>query len=485
MSKEKAILSKKDEKFRKFALEGNMWLVILQVGLPLAMYQELTQLFRILDSMMASHISAESVSAVAYLSQINMMLSAVGGGLAIGGSLRISQAYGAGDYELVRKRVSSLFGLCSILGVCVLVFLLPFTKSILKLANTPQELIDIGNRYFQVYLMNLVVTFLNNVYIAVERARGNSKRILYLNVAVILVKLTLTAFFVYVLESGITMIAVATLISQSILFFVAVHNLNQKGNAFSFSLKQMTFHDGVTVPMLQTSVPVIVEKTSFSLGKVMINSMSGMYGALTVGALGISNSIGGLTTMPQNGFQEGGAAIISQNLGAGKTDRALEAFRKVLLVNVGVGIIGFVLSRVFLNQLSTLFASSTVGMNEEFKQMIEVIYRFESLGGCIPLGINTSIVALLLGFGYTKHTLFINFCRIFAFRIPVLWGLQTFSNLGNESVGIVMLVSNVLVTLLSIMIAVIVIRRICKEKQILFLRSGKVRPINENQDSYT
>ena len=35
-----------------------------------------------------------------------------------------------------------------------------------------------------------------------------------------------------------------------------------------------------------------------------------------VGAMGVSNNLGGITTNPQNGFQEGAASIISQNLGA-------------------------------------------------------------------------------------------------------------------------------------------------------------------------
>ena len=90
----KANLSAKDEKFRNFSLNDNMWKVVLYVGTPLALYQSLNQLFKIFDSMMAAHISANSVSAVAYLSQINMMLSALGGGLAIGSSLKISEAYG-------------------------------------------------------------------------------------------------------------------------------------------------------------------------------------------------------------------------------------------------------------------------------------------------------------------------------------------------------------------------------------------------------
>ena len=83
----KASLSAKDEKFRDFALHGPMHQVVFYVCVPLALYQSLNQLFKILDTMMASHISSTAVSAVAYLSQINMMLSALGGGLAIGASI--------------------------------------------------------------------------------------------------------------------------------------------------------------------------------------------------------------------------------------------------------------------------------------------------------------------------------------------------------------------------------------------------------------
>ena len=64
----KAELTKKDEKFLEKSLNGPMWKVILMIGTPLALYQGLQQIFSILDTMMAAHISKESVSAVAYLS---------------------------------------------------------------------------------------------------------------------------------------------------------------------------------------------------------------------------------------------------------------------------------------------------------------------------------------------------------------------------------------------------------------------------------
>lgn len=440
-------LSEKDRAFREFALNGPMWNVVFQVCTPLALYQSLNQLFKIFDTMMASHIGASSVSAVAYLSQINMMLSALGGGLAIGASIQISSAYGAGDYALVKKRVSTLFAMCALLGAGILVVLVPFAPQFLRLAKTPESFIASGTTYFILELFAMVISFFNNVYIAIERARGNSKRILYLNFAVLGIKLSITALFVYVLGGSINMIAAATIFSQFLLLMAAIKNMNEKGNAFGFSIQSISLTRRVIGPMIGLSVPVIIEKIAFSFGKVIINSMSTIYSALTVGALGVSNNIGGFTTMPQSGFQEGGAAIISQNLGAKQEKRAMKAFGCVLVINIGLGLLLMSGSLLLLPQISALFA----GEDAEFGRMIASIYRMEAYGA-IPLGINAAVMALLYGYGKTRLSLLINFCRLFIFRVPVLWFLQNFTDMGEASIGFVMAFSNMATGILAILV---------------------------------
>lgn len=461
MPEEKTQLSEKDKNYREFSLNGNMWKVILYMGVPLALYETLNQLFKILDTMMASHISGESVSAVAYLAQISMTLSAIGGGLAIGASLKVSEAYGAGDYELVKKRVSSLYAICAVLGTLILLGILPFTEGFLKLAGTPNELIDIGKRYFRVELIGMVIQFFNNVYIAIERARGNSRRILYLNLGVIVVKLSFTAIFVYILNGDLVMISIATLISQLFLLVFALINMQGKNNAFGFTIKKISAQKKVIKPMIVQSIPVIAEKVAFSFGKVVVNAMSVLYGSLVVGALGISNNIGGIVNNPQNGFQAGAAAIISQNIGAGKYDRALDAFKKILIINIVIGIILFILTIQYLDFISSLFAAGDAA----FQTLIIKIYRYESLGA-VTLGVNAAVMALLYGLGKTKLTLLLNFSRIFVFRVPVLWYLQNFTHFGSESVGIVMMVSNVCTGTLAAIVAWIVIRRLKRSVKI-------------------
>lgn len=457
MKSESTSLTNKDKQNREYILNANMWSVVFRICFPLALFQSLSQIFKILDSQMAAHISSEAVSAVAYLSQLNMAINAVGGGLAVGASLKISETYGAGDYQKVKRQVSTLYMICGVLGAIILLVFVPFAEQFLRMAKTPEEFIVVGKQYFIIEIFSLVIMFFNNVYIAIERARGNSRRILNLNVLIIVVKLALTAWFVYGLQGDVTSIAIATLLSQLALFAIAIKNMGGKEGIFGFSKKAISINRDVASPMIIISLPVIIEKFSFAIGKVIVNSMSTGYGALTVGALGISNNIGGLTTNPQNGFQEGGAAIISQNLGAKKYDRAFDAFIKILVCNIIIGAVGYVLTMTNLHVISVGFAKN----DATFQRLIEQIYRYEAMGA-VALGVHASVMALLYGYGLMKYTFFVNFMRVFAFRVPVLWFLQNYTNVGSDSVGIVMMISNIGVGVLSSFIAFIELRKIRK-----------------------
>lgn len=456
-----AIASKKDEAFRSYALTGNPLRVLFRTCMPLALFQALQSIFKILDALMASHIGSDAVSAVAALSQITLMITALGAGLAVGGSIKISEAYGRGDYEAVRTRVATVYAMAVAVSVVVVVLLVPFAEGFLRLLKTPENLIATGVGYFRIEILTLVVSFFNTVYIATERSRGHAAKILNLNLVVIVVKLSLTAFFVYVLQGGLVLIAVATLIGQLLMLCYAVFSMSRDDGAFRFSLHNIRWKKETVAPILNLSYPVSAEKVLFAAGKVIINSMSGMYGSLTVGALGISNNIGGLTTSWQMGLTDGTAPLISQNRGAGKYRRTLQLYFCLLGLDVAVGAIGLLLVSNTLPWLAEVFARSKNAFDPQFRDMIVAIHKWEMLG-YVTLGINSATIALLLGYGYTKLTMLLNVARVFLYRVPVLWAFQQFTTIGAEAVGLTMMISNVCTGLTAIVVVIPVIRRIRK-----------------------
>ena len=456
-----ALVNKKDEQFRSYALTGNPLRLLVATCLPLALFQALQTIFKILDTLMASHIGSGEVSAVAALSQITLMITALGSGLAVGGCIKISEAYGQGDYERVRTRVATVYTMAVAVSVVVAAVLVPFAEGFLRLLKTPEELIVTGAGYFRIEILTLVIQFFNTVYIAIERSRGHAKKILALNMVIIVVKLALSAFFVYGQGGGLIMIAAATLISQVIMLCYVLYSMSRDDGAFRFSLRNIRLKKDTVLPILNLSYPVTAEKVLFAAGKVVVNSMSGMYGGTTVGALGISNNIGGLTTSWHGGLTDGAAPLISQNRGAGKYKRTLQIYFRLLILDVLIGALGILLVTQTLPWLAEIFARSKDSFDPEFCAMIVDIHKWEMLG-YVTLGINSATIALLLGYGYTKLTMLLNVARVFVFRVPVLWILQRFTELGAESVGITMMVSNICTGVAAAIIAIPVVLRICR-----------------------
>lgn len=453
------VLSAKDAKKRDLILNGEIWKVILTLGSPLALFQSLNLFFKLYDTLMASTISPMSVSVVAYLTQLNLIITALGGGFAIGSSIKISEAYGAGDFPLVHKRVQLLFGFSGLLSFAILCAI-PFTSQLLRMTGTPEEFIQSGTVYFALHLVDNILILFNTAYIAIERSRGNAGRILILNVISMFVKMFANTLFIVVLGYGIEMMAVATILSSSVIFSGFLYHLclKNKEDIFSFSPKEIKYEPHVALPMLKTAVPVIGEKVSFQLGKVLVNGMCTVYDNLVVGALGVSNNISSMTMAPINGFQEATIAVISQNRGAGNERRALKAFFTLCGFNLCSGFLGFSLSIHFLDLISAFFDSG----DPIFHELICSTYMYEVMA-LMPLSQLSAVMALLYGHGYTKLTLLINFSRVFVFRVPVLWFLQNFTDIGVDSIGIVMMISNTSTGILAISVAAIVVSKIWKD----------------------
>ena len=166
---------KLDEKRRREVLTGNLWKVVIYITAPLFLYQLINQFYNIVDQMMVSSINSESVSAVATIAQIKNLLSSLGSGLTAGGVILVARLYGAGDIKKARRNANVLFTMSLvIIGLIICVFM-PFSTSILKLAKVPIELIDISKRYFQLQLVEQVIMVINNLFIALERTKNNTK----------------------------------------------------------------------------------------------------------------------------------------------------------------------------------------------------------------------------------------------------------------------------------------------------------------------
>ena len=329
--------------------------------------------------------------------------------------------------------------------------------------HTPEEFIAEGTQYFRIMLVSTVFNFLILLYINIEKSRGRTKRIMAINIATMILKLLLTAFFIYVLEKGILYIALATLITYMVFTLFAVTHMTSKDSIFRIR-PSLIFHRSkeYTRSLIGLSYPVAIEDSAFSLGKTVVNSIAASYGSDIIGALGISNNICGLATKFENGFSDASSSIISQNYGAGLKSRVIKAYKANIVITLAASLIAMIILFIIKNPLITLFATSRTGFDAFFMQQIERIFIFD-VTSCLSLALNGAGMDFLLGLGKTRITLIINFLRIFVLRIPVLLALQQFISDGATALGVMMMISNSGIAIITTIIFIIFGRKLLED----------------------
>jgi len=460
---EKIQLNSKENAQRELILKGNVLFTILKIGMPIAIFQMLNQLFRLFDTFMAAGISAEAASMVAYFSQMNLVFASLGSGLAIGTALKIGLAYGQGNYEQVRKMISSILAFVGIISLTLALIVIPSVTPFLRFIGAPAAFIAEGRYFFIVEFLTILLMFFNMIYIAIEKAQGNSKRILQLNLVSMVIKLSLTAIGVYLFNAGITFLAVSTLVSQSFIFGIGLYNLtSKKSEVFRFSMRHVALSKKVLRPIIFASLPIIFSHMIFNLGKTVINTMLISYGPLVVGASGIGGLLAGASTMLQFGMKEAAVTVMTQNRGAGQIGRVFKTFKTLIVINTVAAIIVFIPMWLFAYQITGIFAVN----DPEFHAILLPIYRYMIFNVWSFIFL-TSSNGFFLAFGYTKILSFLAMSTLFLFRIPLLWLFETFTTVGSEVAGLVMKYSNILTVIPTLIFLFFVVRKIRKEASIV------------------
>jgi Na+-driven multidrug efflux pump len=450
---------KKQERLRELIISGNMWKAIFVIVVPLILYNYSNYLYGIYDTITVSINNIGSVDDIVILSQINNMISTLGGAYTVGGAIIIARKYGAGFYEDAKKTANNLFFSAIILSAILIFIFIPFGIPFLKLLATPDSVINNSINYYYIQILTLSVVIMNNTFIAIEKSKGNTKNIMLLNIGVIVIKVGLTTFFVY---SGLfnnvnaTYLATSTLLAQLFLLFYGLFILFNKNNVFKISFKYLKQLSWVTIkPIIVISIPIFVGKFLFSFGKVYVNSQAAIfYSSAAVGALGISNTIAGAVTNITSSIEDGTATIISQNIGNHKEKRAIDIYKKSLLLCILIGLVGTTLITIYARDLAVFFAQKDP-VKQEMINRINYYERFS----IVMLGIEASSLGLLYGFGKTKFPMLVSMMRLFAFRIPPLLFMYHVLHVGYESTGIAMMVSNASSGLLALIIAIKFIRK--------------------------
>ncbi len=437
-------LSKKEAQRRNFILHGNLWKVVMKISIPLAVYGLFNYLYGFFDLVIVSSIGGNEVASVVFIDEIKQAIIAFGAGIATAGTVIVAKHYGAGSINEARTNANNVFILAGLISSLLVVLTLAFGEQILNLLNAPKEVIQTGLGYFNIQMITTTLIALNAVFMGLEKAKGNTALILILHILAMVIKLLLSLLFVFVLGKGMTYVALATMIAQGALLFVAIIIMIQPSNSFQLNFKQIKLNKSYILPILALALPVFTGKFLFSMGKVLVNSTAAFYGTAAVAAFGIAMKIGGAPGSIAIVFEESEASIVSQNLGNKKLKRAMKTYVVAHIYAFLIGLTGLLIVSNSIDFILPLFTSHE---DPAFKQMILDIYKWEKFSVLTSSSIAV-ITGLFIGFRFTKVAFYINIIRLFVFRLPILFILRQL-DINHVALGYTMFWSNFLTMVVS------------------------------------
>lgn len=122
-------------------------------------------------------------------------------------------------------------------GIALVSILMPLSKNILMLLGLTEGMVESGIGYFRIQLVSIGVSMFNTVFLGLEKARGATVNILFVNIMSMSLKLVFTVVFVTLLNLGTDMVAFSTLLADISVTCYAAAMLIRKNIFFTIPLK--------------------------------------------------------------------------------------------------------------------------------------------------------------------------------------------------------------------------------------------------------
>lgn len=370
---------------------GNVTGSLLMFAGPMILGNLLQQCYNIVDTwVVGRYVGADALAAVGSSYTLMTFLNSLLIGLCMGSGAVFSYYIGKGDRQKVKDCALTSFALVGLLAVAVSVAVQCFREQILWLLRTPKQLMQMTEEYLVIIFTGIVFIFLYNYFAFLLRALGNSVVPLYFLGTASVINIGLDLFFVLQFDWGLRGAALATVIAQAVSGVGLGIYIWKKEPFFCFSLRSFIQGEKPVAEICKYSGMTCMQQSVMNFGILMVQSLVNSFGPAVMAAFAATVKIDTFAYMPAQEFGNAYSIFISQNHGAGKTQRVREGTKKAFGVSVAfcgvVSVLVFVLARYLM--LIFVKAQNT--------QIIEIGMQYLRIEGAFYAGIG--ILFLLYGY---------------------------------------------------------------------------------------
>jgi len=394
--------------------KGNEAGLILSFATPMLLGNLFQQLYNVTDRIIVGQvISEKALAAVGASFPILFALISFSIGIASGGTIVISQYFGAKDYNNVKKAINTLYIFFFIASIILSATGIIFSESIFRLTKLPEEVIPYAKVYFNTIALGIVVFFGFNGTSAILRGLGDSKTPLYFLIIASIFNILLDLLFVVVFKWGVAGAAFATIISHLGAFITAIIYLNKTHKLININFLRLKFDRKIFYQSVKIGIPAGFQQTFVAIGMIALYRVVNEFGTMVTSAYSAVATIDNLAILPAITLGQALAAFVGQNMGAFKTDRVKVGLRATLFISSLISIGITIMIVAFRSILMYFFTDNeeVIRVGTEYLIITATFYLLFS--------IMFTFNGVMRGAGDTLIPMFITLIALWVIRIPL------------------------------------------------------------------
>lgn len=434
--------------------EGNIAALVIRFAWPFLVAGIINALYGAADLFVISFFSTQEViSGVSTGTQVLQTVFTFTMGIGTGGTVLVGRRFGERDKEGCARATGTFFMVSLIMAIVLTIGVVATMQPVLTLMRTPDGARSSAVNYVIFAAIGVPFAVGFNAISSIVRGLGNSTIPSVIGAIGAIVNIGLD--FLLVGPMGMAKagtaeigVAIATAASQFVTFALIGLWLLKNKFPFPFSKRHFKFHMPSFTNIFRVGIPLWLQEILVHISFMIITTIVNNMGIVAGASVGLISKVFTLAGMAPMAMSNAIAAMVAQNLGAGRRDRAMKALRYGIMYSLGIEIVMLALCQIAPETITAFFAS---GKQEVIVGAAAYLRSFSIDLVLISFVFNFN--AYLSGCGQSSVSMIHSMVATFAVRVPL--SLLLTRGIEDVNVGLLRLgFASPLATLVSIAICV-------------------------------
>ena len=264
---------------------GNELPLLLRFSLPMLVGNIFQQFYNMVDSIVVgNYVGTNALAAVGMTSSLNFLYFALCNGFATGAGVLMSQYFGMKNEKRVKDALGNSVYLLLGMGILVSFVSVLFSRNILELLNTPQEIFDDALLYTRIVCGGIISVVMYNGIAAMLQSLGDSTTPLIFLVVASVLNVIGDLLLVVVFHMGVAGVAIATIIAQLLSALGCIVYAVKKNPYFRLTKENFRPDPALMKKCLRLGIPFGAQGSLIAFSCVALQSIINRFGSDVIAA---------------------------------------------------------------------------------------------------------------------------------------------------------------------------------------------------------